>query len=330
MPQVIGFTSTIPVEAVYASGNIPCDINNLFITAHNPPELVNNAKKYGFPDTTCSWICGLFSAVLEYKIKTVIGVFGGDCSETIALMEVLQSFGVNVIPFNYPHIPNETHMRESISQLCSELGTNYRKAEEYKYFLDNIRNIADNIDYSLWNKKKGDPFTVQLIQLGTTDFEGDPVKYKLKCDDELKKAENSDEKKLMLRIGIVGVPTIISNLYSVIEQNNAFVVYSEVQRQFSIPYRGTIESAYTKYTYPYGIYYRINDIQNAISERKLDGIIHYVQSFCYRSIEDIVLRKNINIPILTLQGDLPTAVTETMEIRIEAFLDMLERKKRNC
>ena len=37
---------------------------------------------------------------------------------------------------------------------------------------------------------------------------------------------------------------------------------------------------------------------------------------------------SLKVPVLTLQGDLPSKVTETMEIRIEAFLDMLARSKK--
>jgi benzoyl-CoA reductase/2-hydroxyglutaryl-CoA dehydratase subunit BcrC/BadD/HgdB len=85
--------------------------------------------------------------------------------------------------------------------------------------------------------------------------------------------------------------------------------------------------SYSRYTYPYGIFRRIEDIQLAVQERSLDGIVHYVQSFCFRGIEDIALRSAMTVPVLTLQGDLPTRVTETMEIRIEAFVDMLVRRK---
>lgn len=62
---------------------------------------------------------------------------------------------------------------------------------------------------------------------------------------------------------------------------------------------------YRRYTYPHGIFYRIEDIRAEIERRQLDGVIHYVQSFCYRQIEDMIVRKKLNLPILTIEGDKP-------------------------
>ncbi|MGL4368234.1 MAG: 2-hydroxyacyl-CoA dehydratase family protein, partial [Spirochaetota bacterium] len=124
------------------------------------------------------------------------------------------------------------------------------------------------------------------------------------------------------------VPPIITDLYDHIEKDGARVVYSEVEQQFSMPYAGDMAEAYSRYTYPYGIYARLEAVNFAVEQRALDGIIHYVQSFCFRGIEDIALKAGVSVPVLTLQGDLPSRVTETVEIRIEAFIDMLMRRKR--
>ena len=48
---------------------------------------------------------------------------------------------------------------------------------------------------------------------------------------------------------------------------------------------------YRKYSYPYGIFYRLEDIEQELKKRQVDGIIHYAQSFCYRQIEDLIVRK---------------------------------------
>jgi len=58
--------------------------------------------------------------------------------------------------------------------------------------------------------------------------------------------------------------------------------------------------------------------------RELDGIIHYTQSFCFRGIEDIVIRKELNIPVLTLEGDRPGNLDARTRLRLEAFIDMLK------
>jgi benzoyl-CoA reductase/2-hydroxyglutaryl-CoA dehydratase subunit BcrC/BadD/HgdB len=51
------------------------------------------------------------------------------------------------------------------------------------------------------------------------------------------------------------------------------------------------------YTYPYGIFARLKDIGDEIARRGIKGIIHYVQAFCFRAIEDVILRETISVPI---------------------------------
>jgi benzoyl-CoA reductase/2-hydroxyglutaryl-CoA dehydratase subunit BcrC/BadD/HgdB len=282
----------------------------------------------GFPDTTCAWICGLYGTVLAAGIDTVVGVTGGDCSETLALMEILRLKGRSLIPFAYPHERDEAVLREGLESFCDQLGTDYAAASHIKERLDRVRKKAVLIDELLWKENKGTGSEARLLQLGCTDFDGDPGAYEEKLDKSLEGIGASKPFSDLLRIGLCGVPPIITDLYACLERDGVRVVYSEVERQFSIPYIGdSLERAYSRYTYPYGIYARLEDIQRAIEERRLDGIIHYVQSFCFRGIEDIVLRSSLKIPVLTLQGDLPAKVTETMEIRIEAFIDMLARRK---
>ncbi len=324
---VIGFTSTIPVEAVLASGNTPLDLNNIFVTDKNPSRLVASAKMEGFPDTTCAWICGLYGTAIENKIDTIIGVTGGDCSETLALMEILRMHGKTIIPFSYPHDHEEATLRTEISKLCVRLGTTIERAEEEKVSCDRVRAKVRHLDELLWKNNLATGNEVRLAALSCTDFEGDVDLYDTKIDALIADISSRQPVKDTIRIGVCGVPPIVSDLYDYLEKDGCRVVFSEVERQFSIPYNGSLARAYSEYTYPYGIFARLPDITHAINERGIDGIIHYVQSFCFRGIEDIALKKSLPVPVLTLQGDLPTRVTETMEIRIEAFLDMLHRRK---
>ena len=63
--------------------------------------------------------------------------------------------------------------------------------------------------------------------------------------------------------------------------------------------------------------------EKAIMEREIKGIIHYVQSFCYRQLADLIMRRLIHIPILTLEGEHPSSLDARSRIRIEAFMEML-------
>jgi benzoyl-CoA reductase/2-hydroxyglutaryl-CoA dehydratase subunit BcrC/BadD/HgdB len=55
----------------------------------------------------------------------------------------------------------------------------------------------------------------------------------------------------------------------------------------------------------------------------LDGLIHYTQSFCFRQIQDRLLRQQLNLPILTIEGDRPTLLDHRTRLRLEAFVDVL-------
>jgi len=63
----IGFISTLPVEIIYAAGHTPVDLNNLFIS-QNPQDKISKAEQEGFPRTVCSWVKGIYSAVLEHGL----------------------------------------------------------------------------------------------------------------------------------------------------------------------------------------------------------------------------------------------------------------------
>lgn len=329
MNNIVAITSTVPVEIIYAAGRVPVDVNNLFITAADPNRLVRRAKMDGFPDTTCSWICGLYGAIMERGIDTVVGVTGGDCSETLALMEVLSLKGAAVIPFSYPPERSREALQAGLATLANRMGTNLDRAADWKRKLDRVRIRIHRLDELLWLEDRASGEEVHLLQLSASDFEGNPDAFIKKVNDKIAEAEKSAPFPSVLRLGYVGVPPIIGDLYERLERDGARVVYNEVQRQFSLPEGGRdLAEAYTRYTYPYGIYARLEDIEREIRARKIDGIIHYIQSFCFRGIEDIVLRR-LPVPVLTLQGDLPSRVTETMEVRIEAFLDMLTRRKGN-
>ena len=127
-----------------------------------------------------------------------------------------------------------------------------------------------------------------------------------------------------LRLAFLGVPPIISGLYGFLEEVGARVVFNETQRQFAMPYEAAdMVEQYRAYTYPYDIFHRLADILLELERRKVDAVIHYVQSFCFRQIEDMIVRQKVPLPILTLEGDKPTPLDARTRIRIEGFLEML-------
>jgi benzoyl-CoA reductase/2-hydroxyglutaryl-CoA dehydratase subunit BcrC/BadD/HgdB len=125
-------------------------------------------------------------------------------------------------------------------------------------------------------------------------------------------------------------PVYAKELYSYIEKHGARVVFNEVQRQFVMPQPGqSLAEQYTNYTYPYSINERLADIKAEIKRRHIDGIVHYVQAFCHRGIGDIVIRSAIKVPVLTLEGNAEFYLNGHVKTRIEAFLDIIERKNKS-
>ncbi|MGC8585011.1 MAG: 2-hydroxyacyl-CoA dehydratase family protein [Thermoplasmata archaeon] len=319
----IGITTTIPVEPIFASNNVPVDLNNIFITNEDPEKLVETAEIDGFPYNTCSWIKGLYSVSILNDIDMIIGVVRGDCSNTESLLDFLSFRGKPVYPFSYPFDKSRKKMEIEIDSLMEYLNSDRGELKKIINKIDMARKIAWEIDYNtVKNRITG--YENHLFLVNTSDFLGDPDKYIILGKKLLEEAEKREEIDHILRIGYVGVPPIFTDIYQFLQTRKVHVVFNEVQRQFSMPFpEEDWIGKYLKYTYPYTIYDRINDIKNEIKNRKIDGIIHYVQSFCHRQIIDEILKENIDVKVLTVEGNRPGKLDERTKLRIESFIDML-------
>jgi benzoyl-CoA reductase/2-hydroxyglutaryl-CoA dehydratase subunit BcrC/BadD/HgdB len=162
-------------------------------------------------------------------------------------------------------------------------------------------------------------------------MKGDPDAFETEIDSFLSSAETAPPRGFDLRLAYIGIPPIVSGIYSTVERNGGAVVFNELQRQFSMPRQGgDLVEQYLLYTYPYHFRQRLDDIKAEISRRRIDGIIHYVQAFCFRQIEDIILRKAIDVPVLTLEGNRPGKLDLRSQVRIEAFLDLLRSRRKGA
>jgi benzoyl-CoA reductase/2-hydroxyglutaryl-CoA dehydratase subunit BcrC/BadD/HgdB len=68
---------------------------------------------------------------------------------------------------------------------------------------------------------------------------------------------------------------------------------------------------------------RIDDIREEVRRRKVQGIIHYVQSFCHRQLHGVLLSRRLRVSVLTLEFDRPGPLTGQHKTRLEAFVEML-------
>ena len=322
---MIGITTTIPVEIVYASGLRPVDLNNLFITSFDPEERVVRAERDGFAHNICAWIKGIYATVLESGFKQVITVTGGDCSNAIALGEVLASRGVEVIPFAFPLNRSRSALYDEMDQLRKRLNTSWEEIYLAKERLERVRRKLKRLDELTYLEDRVSGFKNHLYLVNSSDFNGNPDLFERDLDLFLGDAETRKPRKESIRLGYLGVPAIFEGFYAFVESLDARVVYNEIQRQFSMPYGITdMVDQYLAYTYPYSLKGRLEDIREAIETRRLDGLIHYSQTFCHRQIYDILLRENLAVPILTLEGDRPAPLDSRTSLRIETFIQMLK------
>lgn len=330
MAAPLGCTTTIPVEVVLAAGRRPVDLNNVFINAGAPGELVRRAELEGYPRTACAWIKGIYGTLREKAVEEVVVVTEGDCSQTHAMMETLRGHGVRVLPFGFPYSRDRGRLREEISRLAAALGTDWQAAERVREDLRGLRAKVARVDRATWQDGNVSGQENHYYQVCCSDFEGEPRAFEDGLDRFLAQLATRPPRSWRLRLAFLGVPPIYNDLYQFLETHDALVVYNEVQRQFTMADSldcGLLEQ-YARYTYPYDIFGRLEDIKRQVALRRVDGVIHYVQSFCFRQIQDSIIRRELDYPLLTLEGDLPGPLDARNKLRLEAFLETLEARRR--
>ena len=324
----MGITTTIPSEVLFAAGLRPVDLNNVFITDPQPLKLIEQAERSGFPSNLCCWIKGIYAAARKHAISRVIGVVQGDCSNTHALMEIWQTEGIDVVEFAFPYGRSHAVLDAEINRLCAAFGTTRSAAEAVRESLAPIRAKAHEIDRLCWQDgiSRGDES--HLWTISCSDFNGDYAEFDRQITRFLNDVRARQPRQPAIRLGLAGIPPICSDLYQAVREYDAEIVFSEMQRQFSMPFAAAdLCEQYSRYLYPYDIFSRIDDLRREIGRRRLDGIIHYVQSFCFRQMHDRILRERISLPILTLECDRPGPMDGRSRTRIEAFLEMIAAQK---
>jgi benzoyl-CoA reductase/2-hydroxyglutaryl-CoA dehydratase subunit BcrC/BadD/HgdB len=328
----IGITTTVPVEVLMAAGYQPVDLNNVLVADPNPERLVNIAERAGFPLNCCSWIKGIYGVCLDYGIDNILCVTNGDCSNTIMLMEVLKLKGLNAIPFAYPDQPDPQRMQPALQALAETLDTTLEAAGRVREELQPARDLALRLDELTWKENVVSGWENHLWLVSTSDFNQDFHKYHRELQGLLTDClQRQPYPPAQLRLAYIGVPSVYArDLYRHLERHGARAVFNEVQRQFAMPEPGeSLAEQYASYTYPYSIHERLRDIKAELRRRQVDGLIHYVQAFCHRGIGDIIFRDAIDLPVLTLEGNDDFFLNSHAKTRIEAFLDMLIRSRRN-
>jgi len=322
----IGLTTTVPVEILIAAGYTPIDLNNIFITSRDYMKYIDIAERDGFPRSLCTWIKGIYGVCMQNDIKEIVGVVEGECSNTKSLIEVLELRGIKVYPFSFPHSHKTKDVEHEINKFMNLFNVALKEVEVIRKRLNEIRALAKEIDELTYIDNKATGFENHLYQISSSDFKGDISAFEVDLKKVVCEMKNRKPINRKLRLGYIGVPPMTPDIYAFVENLNANFVYNEVQREFAFPRSDEaidIYQQYYDYTYPYDTQFRIEELKKQINVRKLDGIIHYTQAFCYRAVADIVLKEKLDIPILNIEGDKLNTLDARTKLRLEAFLDML-------
>lgn len=322
----IGVTTTVPIEILIAADYEVIDLNNIFVTSEDYSKYIDIAEREGFPKSCCAWKKGMYGVCVEHEIKELVGVTEGDCSNTKALEEVLDMQGVKIYPFAYPHGRKLEDVKRSLDNFMDMFDVNLSDVEKVRKRLNKARAKARKLDELTFINNKVSGFENHLYQVSCSDFNSNVDKFEEELCEKIEEIEKRSPIDKKIRLGYIGVPPMTCDIYNYVENFDAHFVYNEVQREFAFPRADKSENIYEQYydyTYPYDIKFRLKDIKRQIKERKIDGIIHYTQAFCYRQIEDIVMKKQLDIPVLNIEGDKLNFLDARTKLRLEAFLDML-------
>lgn len=326
----IGITTTVPIEILLTAGYRAVDLNNLFITSKNYLEYIELAERRGFPKSLCAWIKGLYGVCKKNGIKTIVALEEGDCSNTAVLNQILESDDIKTIAFRYPTSHNRDDLKREIDCFMTELDVDPVEVENRRLELNSVRTLVKEIDLLSYREFKVTGFENHLYQVSCSDFNGDYKKYETELKETIKEIRLRESLEPRIKIGYLGVPPMTGDIYDYIEELGARVIYNEVQREFAFPRANCAKNIYDQYhdyTYVYSTEFRLKEIKRQIELRELDAVIHYTQAFCHKALEDILIKRALDIPVLNIEGDKQNLLDARTKLRIEAFIDMLIDKK---
>jgi benzoyl-CoA reductase/2-hydroxyglutaryl-CoA dehydratase subunit BcrC/BadD/HgdB len=324
MSKRLGLTSTVPHEIIVAAGGRPIDLNNVFIADPQRDRMLDRAETEGFPPGVCAWIKGIYAAAVAGAADAVVTVTSGDCANTRALAEVLRHRGVDTIPFAFPPEREPADVARALADFAARLGTTMAKAEAVRRRWAPLRRRLAELDRLAWEEGRVGSAELHAWLVSASDFQGDADRFDAELQKFLRRAKRRRPAPAARRLALLGVPPIYDDLFAALETRGARIVFDEVPRQFAMPYDcADLVEQFCRYTYPYELPHRLNDLAGETARRGVHGVLHYLQAFCHRQIEHIVIKERLPLPTLALEGDRPGPLSGQLATRLDAFLEML-------
>ncbi len=305
----VGSTALIPCEIVYACGYLPIDLNNFVPFSNITPE-----------DKLCAWTAIWRDLVLKkyVKIDKLVVVASGDCYNALVDGEKIELSGIKTFYFMYPFDGNSDYMKKTLRNFVEFLGG--IKEEKLMSEVYKLKKLALEIDRKRVLGKADNASTFKIL-VSSSDLMGSIERYRTEI-------ENFEEKDVDYdyRVALIGIPPIYKDFHEILEEIGFLVVYDEMPYEFArLSGRNLDEIAknYANYTFARNIKFRINFIKNEIKKRKVEAVIHFTQFACHHKLEDSIFRRELDIPILTIEADLPGRTPEQIRLRLEAFAERL-------
>jgi len=323
-PRRVGITSTLPVEVIWAAGAIPLDLNNLFINDARSEDLVKEAEKRGIPPRSCGWVKGIFPVPSSRGMEEVAVVSGGDCSDLVALSDYWEDDGIGIVHFTFPIGRDRKGLLTSLENLCNHFQITMEEAGKKWQELVGVRRKLADLDDMMAEGCSASAEELHGMLVGGSDMNGDPQAFEKGLDDLLARCHPERIGDDEIRIAYVGVPPIIKDMFSSLEDMGCRVVLDETAVQFGMAYRADdMVDQYLKYTYPYGARSRSEWIVEQVHRRKVDGIVLYTEAACFRNLSNQYLRERFPVPVVEIQGENPAPLDARNRMRLESFIQIL-------
>jgi hypothetical protein len=314
MPSpILGITALIPPELVYACGHTPLDLNNFVPLSQAAPR-----------NKLCAWTATWREMLVKGKIKvdSLVVVAGGDCHNALVDGQKAARFAnIDTHYFFYPFSGEQKEMVDQLEKLIEFLGG--MEDKDLLRHISDIKKVGLELDQqrTRMNVLSSDAFG---FLVSGSDLGQDPEKYVQNIKELMGKGFQL--KRDYKRVALIGVPPIYPDFHTVCEDLGLFVVYDELPYEFlRLGGRGVLDLArsYAEYSFARPLDFRLKIVKDELKNRNVDGVIHYTQFACHHTLEDDLFRRELNRPLLTIQGDLPRCVDEPLKLRLEAFYESL-------
>jgi len=336
--RTIGITALVPPEIIYACGHVPVDLNNIVVRSREsvPQERL------------CAWAAGWRKLVIERRcrVDAVVVVAGGDCHNSLVEGQKIEMAGIPVYYYSYPFDGSAERLLEENQRLIEWLGGIHDNDNKAMKRIYKIKKKVMRID-TLRAKGIFSAHDAFEVMISCSDLCSDILSYEKKVDALLDKvppvssggngrkdspsSENVSGRSEVLRAALLGVPPVYVDFHKRCSEMGVDIVFDEMPYEFARlcgKDLKTLSESYASYSFALPLSTRFARLKPILEERGVEAIIHYTQYACHHTLEDSLIRKFFNKPVLTIQGDLPGQMPEGVALRIESLAQMLIHRRK--